>query len=379
MIDDIIQGIKLLFRPGQLVEIRGKRLDGSIVSMFFTDHDLMTRLLAELDDSGEFEALWYTLQELKADVDYENKMTLRLATDRDDVRQYNWLIIDIDRPKGDPNKKLNATDAELEALAHVRDKVAEFLTSKGFPTPVIACSGNGWHLLYRLPDLLPSDHWLIQDILRGIAHHFRDISGDFKDGKICQIDTSLSEPEQVIKSYGTMSRKSPQDGGDRPWRKSYIYFAPDPVVWVNRGSLFVVAAESPTASGKTSDAGFPVCCEKWLEEYGVEHLCKWGEPTITLTDVYEKNGDTHFVVTPCLGHSGEDLHEHTGKDAERHSEIILYADSGIGFSCWSGDLTIGEVIAKLEALKGEKYPHRIFEQAAYDPSLIEGFAEQATT
>jgi hypothetical protein len=48
MIDDISTGIKLLFQARQLVEIRGKRLDGTIFSKFFTDHDRTARVLAKV-------------------------------------------------------------------------------------------------------------------------------------------------------------------------------------------------------------------------------------------------------------------------------------------------------------------------------------------
>ncbi len=84
MIDDIVTGIKLLFKPGQLVEIRGKRLDGTIFSKFFTDHDRMARVLSKVDEESEFEAIWYTVQELKTDVNWQNKQQFGLATNRDD-------------------------------------------------------------------------------------------------------------------------------------------------------------------------------------------------------------------------------------------------------------------------------------------------------
>jgi hypothetical protein len=83
MIDDIVTGIKLLFKPGQLVEIRGKRLDGTIFSKFFTDHERMARVLTKVDEEGE-EAIWYSVQELNTDVNWQNKQQFGLATNRDD-------------------------------------------------------------------------------------------------------------------------------------------------------------------------------------------------------------------------------------------------------------------------------------------------------
>ena len=49
------------------------------------------------------------------------------------------------------------------------------------------CSGNGYHLLYKL-DSLPTDNFpVLKDTLKGIAYHFRDISGEAKDGKLFNI------------------------------------------------------------------------------------------------------------------------------------------------------------------------------------------------
>lgn len=357
-LEDIKFGISILFRPGQIVEIRGKKIDGTMVSEYFSDHEKLAQVLASVDAKNGFEAIWYTLQPIKPDVDIEKKLQGGLSTDRDDIASYHWLVIDVDRPKGDPNKKLNATDAELTALAGVRDKVIEYLKKAEFPDPVIACSGNGWHLLYRLADIPVSEHWLLKDVLKGIDHHFQDISGHVKDGKACQIDTSLSEPEQVIKAYGTVSRKSPEDGGERPWRRSYILHVPNPLKWVNYGSLYLVASEAPTTSNKTGSGETKANLE-WLDTYGVPHWCAWGAPYLNLKEEYEKNdGEHHYVLETCPMRDEEGLHKHSGDP--RKTEIIVFPDMGIGFSCFSDENTLGEVIAKVNRLKGENYPHRIF-------------------
>src|SRR5208282_3695330 len=258
MIDEIIKAVKLLFQPGQLVEIRGKRLDGGMASAYYTDHERMARVLAKNDDKGEFEAIWFTLQRIRPGTD---QTKVDSSTIRADITNYEWLVIDVDRPKPpEPpkstpkKKKLNATDAELQQLAEGRDKIMSWLSSIGWPEPVVACSGNGWHLLYRLGSLPAEESFpLLTDVLKGVAYHFADISGKAEDGKLCNIDTTLAEPEQVIKAYGTMSRLSPEDGGDRPWRKSYIESIPNPMQTVMKGCLYAVQCELP--SGETERSG----------------------------------------------------------------------------------------------------------------------------
>jgi hypothetical protein len=54
------------------------------------------------------------------------------------------------------------------------------------------------------------------------------------------------------------------------------------------------------------------------------------------------------------------IHEHSGD--KRKTEIIVYPDGGIGFCCFSDECTLGELIAKVNELKGERYPHKIFEE-----------------
>jgi hypothetical protein len=359
-INEITKAIDLLFEPGEIVEVRGKKLDGNIRSKYYIDHERMAQVLARADESGKFEALWYTLQRIKPEINGLTKQRLGLSTARNDIRSYQWLVIDIDRPQNDPNKKMNATDAELQTLADVRDQVIAWLTKKEFPQPIIACSGNGWHLIYRVLHP-PESYLLLKAVLEGVSYNFRNISGDFNDGKICQIDTSLAEPEQVIKAYGTTSRKSPQDGGERPWRQSYILSIPRSFQAVLTDSLCIVAAAFPSGPASSKSGGdFPKVNQEWLEEYGVEHYMDWAQPYLVLEEIIEENGEEHYVTSNCPMRTDDGIHEHSGD--KRKTEIIVYPDGGIGFCCFSDECTLGELIAKVNELKGERYPHKIFEE-----------------
>ena len=187
MIRDISKAISILFQPGQLVEIRGKFREGGMASLYFTDLEKMGRVLDKNDQSGQFEAIWYTLQRLKPGTDKTKDPGK--ATSRDDILSYEWLVIDIDRPrKPKGTKKDNATDDDLLILGRCRNKVHAWLRELGWPEPVVMCSGNGFHLLYKLDSLPTSNFSVLKDTLSGIAYHFRDIAGDEKDGKQCNIE-----------------------------------------------------------------------------------------------------------------------------------------------------------------------------------------------
>jgi hypothetical protein len=69
-----------------------------------------------------------------------------------DISSRKWFMLDIDptRPK-----KASATDAEVAAAKQVVDNVVAYLRSLGWPEPMVAFSGNGWWLMYRVD--LPAD------------------------------------------------------------------------------------------------------------------------------------------------------------------------------------------------------------------------------
>jgi hypothetical protein len=149
-----------------------------------------------------------------------------------DIAKRALLLVDCDpkRPKG-----TNAADAE-KRLAHDKAlQVRDHLREQGWPEPVLADSGNGYHLLYRIE--LPNDAAstaLVRNALRTLAARF--------DSDAVKVDTTVYNASRVTKLYGTVARKG-EDTPDRPWRKSAIREAPDALVPVPRELLEELAAE----------------------------------------------------------------------------------------------------------------------------------------
>ena len=117
-------------------------------------------------------------------------------------------------------------------------RVAEYL---GWPTPIIADSGNGWHLLYRI-DLPGDDGGLVHRVLQVLAKRFNDES--------VTIDTKVGNASRICKLYGTIAAKG-EPTFDRPHRVSTIVSIPDTleVVSIELMESLVKAAEcneSPT-------------------------------------------------------------------------------------------------------------------------------------
>lgn len=358
----IEEAIGVLFRPGQLVEVRGKKIGGGIASKYYYDHEHMSEVIAKADASEKYEALWVTLQRIKPGAD-ATRTADKPTTGRDDIEAYQWLVIDVDRPKGDPNKKWNATDEDLARLKEVAMKVVSWLAEQRFPEPVFACSGNGYHLLYELGGLPVSYFTTLSDVLRAVAHQFHDLMD------ICDIDTSLSEPEQVCKIYGTMSRKSPRGSrtGSRPWRESYIESMPLKIESVPVSLLEIVAAMAPQEEKVKRTGGGMID-----PQFDPLHFFDWGGEYTPLVHEYQKDGKTHFVMDNCCLATEDGLHQHSGDP--RKSEFIL--GETFGYHCFSDDcegLGIGDVLRKLRQLKGEAYPMQIWveDDAGFDSEVID--------
>lgn len=137
-----------------------------------------------------------------------------LAKDKD-VLARRWLLVDAD-PIRDP--LVSATDAEKAEAKVVTLDVREHLRGRGWPDPVLADSGNGFHLLYRI-DLPAADGGQVERLLRALAAKF--------DTPRVKIDQTVYNPGRICKLPGTMARKG-DSTPDRPHRRALVLECPTP-------------------------------------------------------------------------------------------------------------------------------------------------------
>jgi len=242
------------------IEIRGQKPDGYWWSGFFDKEHLpqLAHIATAMEQASK--GIYITLNSTNPDLllRRKNRMSTfvkrnELTTD-DDITNWDYLPVDIDpqRPAG-----ISSTDAELNAAYEVAITVSDYLASCGFSQPLIACSGNGWHLLYKinLPRSKENDT-VIKKILDALAEKF-DTPPLFDDegNEIPQIkigvDTSNNNPSRIFKLYGTMARKG-DSSAERPHRLSYIHEAPDPFEMTPSQTLFTFIENH-----KTSGTGVP--------------------------------------------------------------------------------------------------------------------------
>jgi hypothetical protein len=142
-----------------------------------------------------------------------------LTDKRQDVARYVRFLLDIDRK----NKKIdgvrvNANEEERDSLRKVAEEVSKWVSSILRAHPLVADSGNGFHLSWNLrlafTDAIAPDEdnkTSYKECLLAIKQRF--------DSESVEIDASLSEPEQIIRLWGTWNRRDPETEG-RPHRQS---------------------------------------------------------------------------------------------------------------------------------------------------------------
>ena len=142
----------------------------------------------------------------------------RNATTNDQhILQRRGLLLDVDfdRPSG-----ISASDSEKEAAHKKAIEISGYLKAGGWPFPIVADSGNGYHLVYHV-NLPSDDEKLLEQVLAALADRFDD------DG--VKIDKSVFNPARIVRLYGTLAAKG-DNTEERPHRLSKILKTPLRVV-----------------------------------------------------------------------------------------------------------------------------------------------------
>ena len=235
----VAEWLRVLVEPGANVELRclgvvrhGHKASHSESHHYCNDGAGMDGMAqAVLDITARSEGVYWTLNPLDVGPSLEGR-----PSRADDVLSRRWLLIDADPVRmveDGQSKHCSSTEAEKAASLAVLERVKAELSSQGWPEPVVADSGNGHHLLYRI-DLPADDGGLVKRVLVGLASKY--------DTDAVKIDRRLFDPSRICKLYGTMSRKGP-DTAERPHRTSSILSLPAELTVVVRELLEGVAAK----------------------------------------------------------------------------------------------------------------------------------------
>jgi P4 family phage/plasmid primase-like protien len=314
----------LFFDPREVGEIRVIGITGKspvyegyakgTVSGYFDNPDAFEKCATLVDNAGA-RGIYFTINPVNPALiaRANNRLKVAKSTSHDvDITCVRWLPIDLD-PKRPAD--ISATEAEVQAAIDLGKQITTWLEGEmGFARALRASSGNGCHLMYRLPDLPNNDetHQLVVDAVAAIAAKFKN--------DLVDVDVTTVNAARIWKLYGTTGRKG-DSTADRPHRRSSLFpeqpkaLADVPVTGLEelRKLASLVMKEAPQAKSagdqqasakpapprqaqnpggakpfKESTLG-PIKMDDYLDRYGIGFKVKGG-----------KNGQTIYLLDRCV-------------------------------------------------------------------------------
>jgi AAA domain len=291
-VEESLRAIGTLFQPGDVIELRALHvgrtpdLAGRTHAGYFNfeSGEQLRRAIRSVD--GKAEGVYAVLNPcspaLLARSANRLQVGLRNTTSDADILDWRWLYIDADanRPAG-----ISATEAEHEAALQRINQIRSFLLEQGWPEPVQGDSGNGGHLLYRLPSMDPGTAGdLVKRCLRALAQRFSD--------SVVKVDEATGNAARLCKLYGTMARKG-DSTPDRPHRRSSLIETPETIIPVSMDDLRALASEvaAPTApaTNRTISRVGAFDIDQWLQLSGLT----------VVTGPQEFNGGRKWILDVC--------------------------------------------------------------------------------
>lgn len=264
--DEVRRALSVFVAPWQTFELRGLPSARSIVCR---GDDLDAAVEAARQLSGGSGVYW-TLNPCRPDL-------AGAARDKG-ILIRRWMLVDLDaiRPAG-----TNATDVEKAAAINAACDCAAYLGDRGWPDPIMADSGNGAHLLYRI-DL--ANTALVQQLVKDVLYRL----GVLFDVDAAAVDRAVHNAARICKLPGTWARKGPH-GPDRPHRLARLVNLPSELAVVTTGQLEALRDEGkgpapPRLNGHADAAVKALVAAGTLANYvrsAIERECarvRWATP-----------------------------------------------------------------------------------------------------
>jgi hypothetical protein len=215
---EVLRACQLFMRPGDVHELRiPKAGREKTISGYFDSPEKLAAAALALD--GKYPGIYITLNPCKPELLARacNRIVpyAELTTSDPDVLSRQWLLIDCDPKRA---SGISSTDNEHGRAITVACGIWDDLHGEGWPDPVVADSGNGAHLLYRITaSNSPGATQRIQQMLKGIAA--RSAPDDI------DVDIKVFNAARITKLYGTLTRKG-DSTPERPHRRSRLLEIP---------------------------------------------------------------------------------------------------------------------------------------------------------
>lgn len=326
-----------------------------IYSGVFRDTDKAISCIERFDDNYN---IYFIFNQLKGAIEglpQYNKMIKGCPAIKDtDIESRNWVLIDLDPIREGNVKDIATTDEELERARQMAHAVRLYLRQNGFASPVVALSGNGFHLLLKVSGLSNSEEntTIISNFLKHLASKFTD---EFVD-----VDMKVFNAARITKLYGTYSRKG-SNTEKRPHRLSRLLVIPEEIK-SNDISLFKRLADMLPKQEPIQryDQGnreqFNI--DDFISRYGIKV-----HKDSTLSD-----GTRKIILDECPFNS-----------SHRHPDSAIFVSKdGIGFTCFHNSCssyTWRDLRLKYEPHaydpKPKPYDNNQYAQRSYQPAKKE--------
>jgi hypothetical protein len=203
----------------ELVELRlFDPNSNKVYSGYFTD---VNTIIAELQ-RYEHCNCYYTLNHIDEALysrSQKDHFLVKCQTTSDkDIVGYDWILVDCDceKPAG-----VMSTDEELSYAKRKANEIYSYLRSENFEAPIVAVSGSGVHLLYRVQLKNNEErHKLVKNFLDALGLMFSDDR--------VKIDSTVANPSRIARLPFSVNMKG-SNTAERPWRMAHFVKVPDKV------------------------------------------------------------------------------------------------------------------------------------------------------
>lgn len=306
--EQIYKWWSLFHEEGDIMEVRvlGRRN----YSGYYKDIEKLIKDIEPYDNDSD-EQIYFILNVINTAC-YGRPQSERLlmspknSTVDNDIVGRRWVMVDLDpkRPTGTNSSKEELQKAHLKAV-----EVYKFLKSNGFSEPVIAISGNGYHI--NIPcriGISDENDLIIKRFGLALAMMFDDES--------IEVDKKVHNRARLCKVYGTTAKKG-SNNPDRPWRVSCIVKTPIDIVptdieyFKKIADLYPEEQPKPSSDNNWGHEKFDL--PSFLNKYGINYK------TQRVAD------GTKYILDHCVFNE-----DHKGKDA-----AIFQRDNGaIAYVCF---------------------------------------------
>ena len=306
--ETILDAFRLIVGAGQLTELRaltattGTDRWPHTASGYFDDAEKLATAVESIKTAKGIYFVPNPIDEaLLARAENRIRKTPKGESTQDtNITRRKWLLVDTDPQRA---SGISSTDAEHELSIERSRAIFGHLREQGWPAPIAADSGNGFHLLYRI-DLPTEDDGLVERCLKALAERF--------DDDAVKVDQTVFNPARIWKLYGTLACKG-DDTAERPHRMSRILHAPE-LLDVTPAELLRALADEvpqPAQPARRHDQDFaPFDIDAFIMRHGLDvdgpHDWRGNQGTgrkwmLNQSPMCEHGGDGPYIVQHASG------------------------------------------------------------------------------